>query len=144
VIDAGASRAALIPESHNYPGFAGVGGPELLHRLWAQACEYGAEFASGKVSGLRIDVAGNFIAQLGDHDLRASRVLLATGLVDHRPPIEGPAPEHPAEVIRFCPICDAYEFIDRRIAVPGDLETAGRKALHLQQQRLAVRDERAL
>src|SRR5690242_19142361 len=67
VVDAGASRAALIPESHNYPGFAGVGGPELLHRLRAQACEYGAEFASGKVSGLRIDVAGNFIAQLGDH-----------------------------------------------------------------------------
>src|SRR4051794_13203457 len=32
IVDAGNSRAALIPESHNYPGFKGIGGPELLKR----------------------------------------------------------------------------------------------------------------
>jgi flavin-dependent dehydrogenase len=30
LIDEGASRAALIPESHNYPGFKGVAGPASL------------------------------------------------------------------------------------------------------------------
>jgi Domain of unknown function (DUF892) len=30
VVDAGESRAALIPESHNFPGFNGVEGPGLL------------------------------------------------------------------------------------------------------------------
>ena len=32
VVDAGKSRAALIPESHNYPGFQGIAGPALLER----------------------------------------------------------------------------------------------------------------
>jgi thioredoxin reductase (NADPH) len=34
VVDNKESRAALIPETHNYPGFAeGVAGPELLNAL---------------------------------------------------------------------------------------------------------------
>lgn len=37
VIDAGESRAAKIPESHNYPGFFGIGGSELLLRLREQS-----------------------------------------------------------------------------------------------------------
>src|SRR5712672_389928 len=49
VIDAGESRAAKIPESHNYPGFFGIAGPELLRRLNAQARQYGAEMVRGRV-----------------------------------------------------------------------------------------------
>jgi len=30
VIDAGESRAAKIPESHNYPGFFGIGGTRIV------------------------------------------------------------------------------------------------------------------
>jgi hypothetical protein len=30
LVDDGASRAALIPASHNYPGFKGIAGPDLL------------------------------------------------------------------------------------------------------------------
>ena len=35
LVDEGASRAALIPASHNYPGFNGIAGPDLL----ARACQ---------------------------------------------------------------------------------------------------------
>jgi threonine dehydrogenase-like Zn-dependent dehydrogenase len=33
MVDNGASRALLIPESHNYPGFKGIAGPKLLDIL---------------------------------------------------------------------------------------------------------------
>jgi thioredoxin reductase (NADPH) len=48
-------------------------------------------------------------------------VLLATGLVDCSPPI-------PSDAIRFCPICDGYEAIDRQMGALGDINAGGKKA----------------
>ena len=45
VVDSGNSRAALIPNTHNYPAFSGISGPNLLEKLRAQASQYGAEIA---------------------------------------------------------------------------------------------------
>src|SRR3954468_6704424 len=130
VIDAGESRAAKIPESHNYPGFFGIAGPELLRRLNAQARQYGAELVSGRVTSLRKD-GETFVATCADSEVDARFVLLATGLVDHCPPIEGQPANCPSEVIRFCPICDGYEAIDLRVGVLGGIEAGGKKALFL-------------
>ena len=130
VIDAGESRAAKIPESHNYPGFFGIAGPELLRRLNAQARQYGAELVSGRVTSLRKE-GDTFVASSSGSDVNARFILLATGLVDHCPPIEGQPADCPSEVIRFCPICDGYEAIDRRVGVLGDIKAGGKKALFL-------------
>ena len=130
VIDAGESRAAKIPESHNYPGFFGIAGPELLRRLKAQARQYGAELVSGRVTSLRKEDE-TFVATCSGSDVSARFILLATGLVDHCPPIEGQPADCPSEVIRFCPICDGYEAIDRRVGVLGDIKAGGKKALFL-------------
>ena len=130
VIDAGESRAAKIPESHNYPGFFGIAGPELLSRLNAQARQFGAELVSGRVTSLRKE-GENFVATCSGVDVKARFILLATGLVDHCPPIEGQAPNCLSEAIRFCPICDGYEAIDRRVGVLGDIKAGGKKALFL-------------
>ena len=130
VIDAGESRAAKIPESHNYPGFFGIAGPELLRRLNAQAREYGAELVSGRVTSLRKE-GGTFVATCSGSDVNARFILLASGLVDHCPPIEGQPADCPSEVVRFCPICDGYEAIDRRVGVLGDIRGGGKKALFL-------------
>lgn len=131
VVDAGKSRAALIPESHNYPGFQGIGGPELLRRLREQARRYGAELATGEVTGLRREGDGSFAASCGGESLHARMVLIATGLVDERPTIEGLGTGIAHGAIRFCPICDGYEAVDRRVGVLGGFETAGHKALFL-------------
>jgi thioredoxin reductase (NADPH) len=72
-----------------------------------------------------------FVATCADNEVYARFVLLATGLVDHCPPIEGQPANCPSAVIRFCPICDGYEAIDLRVGVLGDIEAGGKKALFL-------------
>jgi len=130
LFDAGESRAALIPESHNYPGFKGIAGPELLARLRAQAEEYGSVIEKGKVTALARD-DGLFFARCNNSEIRARSVLLATGLIDKRPPIEGFEDSVYSGAIRFCPICDGFETMDQRVGVLGEMEDAGKKALFL-------------
>jgi len=130
VIDAGESRASKIPKSHNYPGFFGIGGLELLTRLRAQAENYSAELTRGRANSLRCKT-DHFVASCSDFDVEARFVLVATGLVDHCPHLESGPPECPADSIRFCPICDGYEAMDQRVGVVGELRAAAKKALFL-------------
>jgi thioredoxin reductase (NADPH) len=53
--------------------------------------------------------------------------LRASGVVDRIPPLEGVEAAIRDSRIRMCPICDAYEAIDRRIAVLGDGALAARE-----------------
>src|SRR5688572_18397098 len=53
VVDAGQSRAALIPCTHNHAGFpGGISGRELIDRMKEQAQTYGASIAGGRVTRL--------------------------------------------------------------------------------------------
>jgi thioredoxin reductase (NADPH) len=132
LIDAGESRAALIPASHNYPGFKGIEGVELLQRLKEQALAYGASCVTGAVAELRSHPALGFTALCGGKEIQARYILLATGLVDKRPEQRVASEEclH-SDAIRYCPICDGFEAMDKRIGVVGDLSDAGKKALFL-------------
>lgn len=131
VLDAGQSRAAWIPTSHNYPGFeAGIGGRELLARLAEQADQYGAELRRGEVTKLARDGDG-FLASAEGKRVRARRVVMATGIVDETPAMPGLKDAVYEGSLRFCPICDGYEAKDQRIAVLGHVDTAWRKAIFL-------------
>ena len=126
VIDSGESRAIQIPLSHNYPGFKGIGGRDLLARLRDQAKTFGAEIRTGEVTSL-VERDGGFIARMGAESVEARSVLMATGLVDRSPT----GREASQDSIRYCPVCDGYEAMDRRIGVLGSLEDAGKKAIFL-------------
>jgi thioredoxin reductase (NADPH) len=132
LIDSGASRAALIPLSHNCPGFPdGIGGPALLARLRAQAQRYGTPIRQGRVDALARRPQGGFDAVVAGHALAARTVMLATGVVDIEP--ELPQVEYAVRtgLVRHCPVCDAYEVIDHRIAVLGAGAHALREAVFL-------------
>src|SRR4051812_13430399 len=131
VIDSRESRAALIPESHNYPGFAsGVSGKALLTLLTSQAETYGVRIVYDRVESLQ-RFEGGFNAKCSGAEVFAKRVLLATGLVDRTVDIPGLRPAIAQGLIRYCPICDGYEASGQRIAVLGTAEVACKKALFL-------------
>src|ERR1700759_4259826 len=111
VIDAGQSRAARIPLSHNHPGFPdGVRGKTLLARMRRQAERYGARVEAGRVVSLERAEDGVRVGPtLGA--LRARKVILATGVIDNAPEIAGLEDAVACGLVRICPICDGYEVI---------------------------------
>jgi thioredoxin reductase (NADPH) len=130
VVDAGQSRAKWIPKTHNCPGFPdGIAGSDLLERLGRQALMWGAELVDDTVQGVQCD-GSSFFAN-ASFAVRARTVLIATGVVDTLPD----APDLPEMIkagsVRLCPICDAYEVIDKRVAVIGPANQAIKKALFL-------------
>jgi thioredoxin reductase (NADPH) len=132
VIDSGASRASLIPLSHNYPGFPeGIAGDRLLARLRAQALRYGADIVSGAVSRLEKLGDDGFVAWCGEHPIWARTVILATGVEDIEPALPNLKDAIRQGYIRHCPICDGYEVIDRKVAVIGYGKDGLKEALFL-------------
>ena len=132
LFDCGSSRAALIPCTHNHAGYPeGISGLDLLAAMRAQAEKYGTVREAAKVTSLR-PIEGGFAARIGEREVRARSVLLATGVVNHRPPM--PDDLHAALAkgqIRYCPVCDGYEVTDKRVAVYGTGEHGAREALFI-------------
>jgi len=130
LIDSGASRASLIPETHNHPAFLGISGRDLLARLREQSLRYGAILRTGHVSDIRHGRAGfEVVTDLGS--IVAPTVLLATGLTDTRPDIPGLVEAERRSLVRYCPICDGFEVTDKRIGVLGPMANAMAKAKFL-------------
>jgi thioredoxin reductase (NADPH) len=120
IVDAGESRAAWIPTSHNYPGFPdGLSGTELLARLREQVALYGVRVTDASVESLERDGEG-FVASVNGTKIAARKVLLATGMADKVPDVRGLVRAVDCGSLRFCPICDAYDVLDKNIALLGD------------------------
>lgn len=131
VLDADGSRAALIPVSHNLPGFPdGIRGRDFLARLRTQAMRYGAPIVPAIVDHLQ-PAGDSFEVGIGRRRLRARHVILATGAAD----IEPELPDLPEAVrrgfIRHCPICDGYEVIGQHVGVIGSGHKLVREALFI-------------
>jgi thioredoxin reductase (NADPH) len=131
VIDGRNSRAALIPETHNYPGFVdGITGPQLLDALTSQAKVYGISIVHDRITALQPSDAG-FIATCSQAKVMAKRAVLATGLIDRNVSMPDLKDALDHGLIRYCPICDAFEASDLRIGVLGSADDAAAKALFL-------------
>jgi thioredoxin reductase (NADPH) len=131
VVDSGKSRAALIPETHNYPGFAdGIAGTSLLEALTSQAKTYGVEIIGDWIAELQ-RVEGGFEARYSRGIVGAKRAVMASGLVDRDLGDPDLREAVGYGLVRYCPICDGFEASDLRIGVLGSADDAGTKALFL-------------
>ncbi len=133
LVDAGHSRAALIPRTHNHAGYpGGIAGTALLALMRQQAAEFGVSVDEALVEQVTRE-GEHFLAKAGDWQWRSRSILLATGVVNNRPPM---APEvHDMALqrglLRYCPVCDGYEASDQRIGVLGTGEHGHNEALFL-------------
>lgn len=134
LFDCGSSRAALIPRTHNHAGYPeGVAGSELLRLMLVQAERFGAVRETLEVTRIEPLEIG-FAVHAGGRTFRARAVLLATGVVNHRPDGIDAALHDEAlrrGLLRYCPICDGYEVTDKRVGVIGTGEHGMREALFL-------------
>jgi thioredoxin reductase (NADPH) len=120
VIDDGGSRLAMIPKSRNVLGFPeGIAGAELLERMRLHAARFDVPVESGRVETLAFGADGLFEARAGSQQLRARKVILATGARDVEPEVAGLGPALKAGVVRYCPVCDGFETKGQRVAVLG-------------------------
>ncbi len=131
VVDDGESRASLIPLSHNYPGYSGISGADLISLMRGQSEQYGASHLRARVEALTRRDDQIFVAQAGDAEIHARTVLMATGIVDEGPDLPGLPRAIESGAVRYCPICDAFEATDQRIGVLGSVATAAQKSLFL-------------
>jgi len=131
IVDSGRSRARWIPESYNYPGFpSGISGHDLLRLLRKQAASYGVPFIDATVEALvRRDKVFEAASEAGAIGTRT--VLLATGILDIAPAMDRHDEAVQRGLIRYCPVCDAFEAADRRIGVYGGGSGAVSKAKFL-------------
>ncbi|HEX8446168.1 MAG TPA: NAD(P)/FAD-dependent oxidoreductase [Sphingomonas sp.] len=123
IVDSGRSRAALIPRTHNHAGYPdGIRGTELLAAMRHQAERYGASVTHAVVDRLDRNGDGRFHVVLDTGEtLYARAVLLATGVVNTRPPMSDAVHHEALErgLLRYCPVCDGYEVTDRKVGVIG-------------------------
>ncbi|RIQ29570.1 NAD(P)/FAD-dependent oxidoreductase [Jiangella rhizosphaerae] len=116
VIDAGAQRNAPAGGVHNYLGREGTAPAELYRIGRAEIEGYGGEFRAGSVTEVT-GASGDFTVRLEDGDeVRARRILLATGGVDDLPDVPGVRERWGRDVLH-CPYCHGWEVRDRAIGI---------------------------
>ena len=133
LVDAGKPRNAPADGAHNVLGQEGIPPQDLLARGRAEAEAYGVRIVSGVATGAA-GVLDDFTITVnsGAVQVRARRVILATGLVDDLPTIPGVA-EAWGHSVLHCPFCHGWEVRDQRIAILGRNENAMHQVLLFRQ-----------
>jgi thioredoxin reductase len=118
ILDRGEPRNRDVTEVHGYLGNDRAGPGELLERARTDLARYEhVELrATGVASAWPHD--DGFCLRTDDGEVCARRIVLATGIADVLPSIEGLS-EHYGEDVHVCPICDGHEVGDEPIAVIG-------------------------
>lgn len=121
VIDGGNPRLSWIPKSHNYPGVPeGMHGKDALHHMRNQVNLYRVPVINARVETLQKNEEGIFLALRKDGgEIKARTVLLCTGVLDIEPQFNGAKQALENSILRYCPICDGYEAINKKTVVLG-------------------------
>jgi thioredoxin reductase len=131
VYDEGKPRNFMSPRVHSYLGVADYSPGELLETGRMQL----GEFPHVTLHSARVDdlerIGQGFQIKLSSGAVSSARaVIVATGLVDRLPPVQGIEHFYGKSVFP-CPYCDGWENRDRRIGVLGEGDAAVELAIEL-------------
>ncbi|MEU9608493.1 bifunctional NAD(P)/FAD-dependent oxidoreductase/class I SAM-dependent methyltransferase [Streptomyces sp. NPDC048057] len=114
VVDSGEPRNAPAAHMHGFLGRDGTDPAELLAAGRAEVRSYGGEVLSGRA--VRVARDGElFVVELAEGtSIVARRIVVATGLVDDLPEVEGLA-DHWGSTVIHCPFCHGYEARDQQM-----------------------------
>jgi thioredoxin reductase len=117
--DTGTARNRASQEMHAYLSRDGVRPQRFLEISRSEVLKYpSVRFANIEVLTARRQGTGFLVSLAGGHRVRTRKLLIATGLWDIVPPIEGIEALFGRTVFQ-CPYCDGWEMRNRRIAVYG-------------------------
>lgn len=129
IVNSGESRASLIPQTHNYPGFAkGISGKALLKRLKSHLDLYHISINKEYICEIATTPQGYF---LSNKKILSKTIILTTGIKDVQAGFPQTQELTKRGLLRLCPVCDAYEVINTRIAIIGTGNKALKEALFL-------------
>jgi thioredoxin reductase len=131
VCDGGKPRNARSSGLHGYLTRDGINPAEFLRIAKEEAGQYPTvELHAAEVTDARI-TSGGFVAFCSDGlQVSARKLLLATGVIDELPDVDGLAELYGTSV-HHCPYCDGWEWRDQPLAVYGQGETGSALALGL-------------
>ncbi len=133
ICDAGEPRNRSAPAMHGYLTRDGINPDTFLAIARAELVPYTTvEYRRARVEDA-VRLGDVFELRLeGGTRVRSRTVLLATGITDALPPLDGLAPLY-GRSVHHCPYCDGWERRDAAIAVFGHGEAGARLALKLRQ-----------
>ena len=131
VCDIGNPRNARSSGLHSYLTRDGIVPGEFLDLARKDVARYqSVEFRTVEVLDATASSDGFRVVCADGRQLSTRKLLLATGVVDELPDLEGVAPLYGSSV-HHCPYCDGWEWRDRRLAVLGAGVDGAKLALSL-------------
>ena len=132
LLDTGEQRNRWVDHAHGYLGLPEIAPGELNERARAHLAGYEqAELRPARATNAEATDDEGFLVTLDDgSEVRARRLVLATGVVDRFPDIPGFLEHYGADAFH-CPTCDGYEARDRRVLAVGWSEEIAGFALTL-------------
>ena len=138
IIDGGQPRNAPASHAHVYLGREGTPPQDLLAQGRTEVAAYGGEFRQAEVTKAeRLDDGGFRLVLDDSGTVLASRLLVATGLRDELPDVDGIERRWGRDVLH-CPYCHGWEVRDQAIGVLSTGPLAVHQALLWRQWSPAV------
>jgi thioredoxin reductase len=118
VVDAGEHRNRAVEAVHGLLGRDPVAPGQLREDALAGLAAYPhVSRWAGRVTSV-VAAGDGFVAEVDGRTVAASRVVLATGVRDRLPEVEG-LDEHYGADVQHCPTCEGFETRGRRVVVLG-------------------------